>query len=231
MVAKSKKTAKPKERKESKLKFILIGILLAVISGVGSFFAVRYLAPLATPAEETVQTAENSVDPKEEAVPEGEWVVSPEKPRYMSIPKLGIDKARVVELGTKGENNQLEDPQNIHDAGWYRESALPGAPTDTTYAGLYDGHNTGINQKGIFYTLGRLVTGDTITIERGDGATFNYTVQEVETPLLEEVDMAKMQKSFDPAVEGLNIITCGGDWDKGRQTYTHRVTVRAILQT
>ena len=157
-------------------------------------------------------------------------MVAPEKPRYLSIPRLGIVSARVVELGTIGADNQLDDPINIHDAGWYRESALPGAPFDVSYAGLYDGHNTGINQPGIFYNLAQLAEGDIITIERGDGALFNYTVREVETPPLEAVDMAKLQRSFDPAVEGLNIISCGGDWDATRQTYSHRVTVRATRQ-
>jgi sortase (surface protein transpeptidase) len=226
--------AKQSSNKTSLKKRILLSIVyffVAVIASIGSFFILKYIIlPEIQPAE-TVQTAENSQDIKDESQPDGEWIVAPEKPRYLSIAALGISQARVVELGTKGANNQLEDPQNIHDAGWYRESALPGAPFNIEYAGLYDGHNTGINQEGIFYRLGSLKLGDEILIERGDGATFTYAVREVESPLLEEIDMSKMQKSIDPLTEGLNIITCGGDWDPSRQTYTHRVTVRATLKT
>jgi sortase (surface protein transpeptidase) len=219
-----------KPAKTSRKTKILVWIgyfLLVVALAVGSYFVLKYVISPEPPAE-TTQTAANSDDIKDESDPAGEWIVSPEKPRYLTVPALGIDKARVVELGTKGDDNQLEDPQNIHDAGWYRESALPGAPFNLEYAGLYDGHNTGINQKGIFYSLDRLVVGNEIIIERGDGVLLTYAVQEVKTVLLEEIDMSQMQKSFNPSLEGLNIISCGGDWDKARQTYTHRVTVRAI---
>jgi sortase (surface protein transpeptidase) len=134
-----------------------------------------------------------------------------------------------MELGTVGPENRLDDPKNINDAGWYRDSAKPGQATPQNPAGLYDGHNTGTDQKGIFYALGNLVAGDAITIERGDGVKLNYAVREVSTVRLEEIDMSVMMQSVMHDVEGLNIITCGGAWSADRQTYTHRVTVRATL--
>ncbi|MDR3125960.1 MAG: class F sortase [Candidatus Nomurabacteria bacterium] len=221
---------KPNKKPSRKIVRVLLFILLVATMAVGSFFVLKFIIPPLVAPVETVQTAENSENIKDESEPDGDWTVAPEKPRFMTIKALGIDKARVVELGVKGENNQLEDPKNIHDAGWYRDSALPGAPVDTEYAGLYDGHNTGVSQKGIFFYLDRLTIGDEIVIERGDAAELRYAVREVETVLLEEIDMSKMQKSFNPQIEGLNIISCGGDWDKERQTYTHRVTVRATIK-
>lgn len=159
------------------------------------------------------------------------YTVSPERPRYLSIASLGINKARVVGLGLVSETNQLDDPDNINDAGWYTDSALPGRATEGKMAGLYDGHNTGYNAMGIFYRLGNIKIGDEIIIERGDGEKFTYSVVENNLPLLEDVDMRKMLKPVKTGVEGLNIISCGGDWDPARQTYTHRVTVRASLRT
>jgi sortase (surface protein transpeptidase) len=229
VIASEAKQSSKKTSLKKKILWSIIYFVIAVIASIGSYLVLKYVILPETPPTETVQTAANSEDIKDESQPEGEWIVAAEKPRYLSIAALGINQARVVELGTKGANNQLEDPQNIHDAGWYRDSALPGAPFNVEYAGLYDGHNTGINQAGIFYHLDRLKPGDEIIIERGDGATFTYAVREVETPLLEEIDMSKMQKSIDPLTEGLNIISCGGEWDASRQTYTHRVTVRAVL--
>jgi sortase (surface protein transpeptidase) len=221
---------KPKSAAKTKLRWSLLYFVIVVALAFATFFCLRFFF-VDKSQTDTVQNAENSENLKDESIPEGEWLVAPEKPRFMTVERLGIIQARVVELGTFGENNQLEDPANIHDAGWYSESALPGAPFNVEYAGLYDGHNTGISQTGIFYRLDQLSLGDKITIERGDGAVFNYAVREVETVLLEEVDMAKLQKSYDPTIEGLNIISCGGDWDPARQTYTHRVTVRATIQT
>lgn len=175
----------------------------------------------------TNQTVVNDRDLNEEKPSLDKWNVAPEKPRYLSIEKLNIINARVLEIGLINDN-QLDSPKNIHDVGWYRDSSLPGS-NNTTYAGLYDGHNFGTSQNGVFYRLGNIAIGDVIKIERGDGKTFNYTVREVETPALEEVDMKKMQKPFNPSVEGLNIISCNGEYDKERQTYSHRVTVRATL--
>jgi Sortase (surface protein transpeptidase) len=216
-------------KKRKKLKFSIIVFLLAILSAVITYYALVALVVTRDGSQEEVVQIEYFVSQKDEDKPAGEWVVAPDKPRFMSIASLGVENARIVELGVIGSSNQLEDPQNIHDVGWYRESTLPGSPFNTEYAGLYDGHNTGSTMNGVFYNLDQLAFGDIIKVERGDGVIFNYTVHEVETPTLEETDMTKMMKSFDPGVEGLNIISCGGDWDEARQTYTHRVTVRALL--
>jgi LPXTG-site transpeptidase (sortase) family protein len=147
----------------------------------------------------------------------------------LSIPKLDINKSRVVGLGLVAGSNQLDDPDNVNDTGWYSSSAKPGQAATGKMAGLYDGHNTGVNTKGVFYNLGKLAVGDQIIIERGDGQIFTYQVQENQMPALEDIDMNKMMQPVQSGVECLNIITCGGEWDAARQTYTHRVTIRAVL--
>jgi len=156
-------------------------------------------------------------------------IVAPDRPRYMSISRIGVNNARVMELGTVGGSNQLADPVNVHDVGWYHGSARPGQPEPHKMAGLYDGHNTGMYSLGVFYRLGELVYGDQIVIERGDGAVFTYSVRESSLVAAAEVNMAMMMQTAVAGVEGLNIITCGGNWDEVAQTYTHRVLIRAIL--
>jgi sortase (surface protein transpeptidase) len=209
---------------------IVTGVILALIAALGVFLVLRHQQGLDfEDGFVQVQTMDNTTDPKDETLPEGDWVVAPDLPRYLSIDKIGIKNARVLSMGTKPGSNQLDDPDNINDVGWYQKSAKPGAASASQLAGLYDGHNTGINAPGVFYNLYKLGYGDIITIERGDGRIFDYAVREVETTLLENVDMGKMQKSALSGFEGLNLITCGGSWDETRQTYTHRVTVRATL--
>ena len=106
-----------------------------------------------------------------------EHQVAPDEPRYITIERISINQARVVGIGVSGPNNQLGDPTNIHDVGWYNASAKPGQATEKRPAGLYDGHNnTGIYYRGVFYKLGDLQSGDIITVERGDGQKFNYQV-------------------------------------------------------
>ncbi|GHU06851.1 hypothetical protein FACS189431_0440 [Alphaproteobacteria bacterium] len=207
----------------------ILAIILVLACAAGAFFGVKYYFDQGqTP--EPVYEARSDLD--NEQVTEDQiqvYIVEPDRPRYLSIPKLGITNARVMELGTVGADNRLDDPKNVNDAGWYRDSAKPGQATPQRPAGLYDGHNTGTSQKGIFYALGNLLTGDIITIERGDGKKFNYVVNEVSAVRLEDVDMSIMMQSITPGEEGLNIITCGGEWSKDNQTYTHRIVVRATL--
>lgn len=155
--------------------------------------------------------------------------VAPDEPRYMTIERLGINRARVMGIGVSGDNNQLGDPANVHDVGWYTASAKPGQMTQNKPAGLYDGHNTGIYERGVFYRLGDLTTQDLITIERGDGEKLTYQVQEINTVPIADVDMKKMLESAIPDVEGLNIISCSGTWNNELNTYSHRVLVRATL--
>lgn len=155
-----------------------------------------------------------------------DYVVAPDRPRYLTIPKLNIKNARILEVGTT-HNGQLSTPVGIFDAGWYQNSSRPG------YGGtlLLDGHNGGPTKHGIFKELPSLQKGDIITIERGDGTKFNYTVVENETVPLSEANgkMPNMEQSPIPGQESLSIITCTGDWSQRQQTYLSRQFLRAVL--
>ena len=43
--------------------------------------------------------------------------------------------------------------------------------------------------------------------------------------------MSTMLDSFEPSKEGLNIITCVGDWDYSKNTFNKRVMLRAIRKS
>ncbi|MDM2096412.1 class F sortase [Mycobacteroides abscessus] len=150
-------------------------------------------------------------------------------PRYISIPALGVTKARVVVVGlTKG--NALDTPRNIGDTAWYDKSAYPGQGSGTV---LIDGHNGGISRNGIFYNLDKLAIGDEITIERGDGKQYTYTVVENRTESLRETNatgMARLLSPYDPSKEGLGLITCAGNWVPRDKVFDKRILVRAVAQ-
>lgn len=223
----------PKIKRNQKIRKIIISILVGLIIIVTGIISWRLIDEYIN--NNPITIVDNKPDDprleRNETLPEGEWIVAPDEPRYMTIERLGIVNARVVGLGIKvGTENQLDDPNNIHDVGWYNESAKPGHEVVGNIAGLYDGHNTGYYKDGVFAYLNTLTVGDLIKIERGDGEVFNYEVHEVAMPLLEEIDMTLMRQSAIDGIEGLNIISCGGDWDESRGTYTHRVTIRATLK-
>lgn len=157
-----------------------------------------------------------------------EWTVAKDKPRYLSVPKIGVTKARVVEIGKKS-NGQINSPVSIYDAGWYRNSAKPG----TGGVIFLDGHNGGTRREGIFDNLNSLKAGDELIIERGDGALFTYKVVENNIIPLDEADShmnTMLNKSAVAGKEGLNIITCIGDWNENLKTYNKRVMLRAVLE-
>lgn len=161
-----------------------------------------------------------------------EYVVPADQPRYLSVEDMGISNARITKIGLVGKTNQLDAPISIYDAGWYVSSAKPGAGSGAV---LVDGHNGGPNYDGIFKRLGSLRKGAKITIERGDGNKFTYQVIDNREMLVSEINdpnnkygMSTMLNSIDPSKEGLNIITCVGDWLQNSQTFNKRVMLRAV---
>jgi LPXTG-site transpeptidase (sortase) family protein len=135
---------------------------------------------------------------------------------------------RVQKVGVTS-NNQLDVPKNINDAAWYQKSATPGQGYGAV---LIDGHNGGITRNGVFAKLNTLSQGDQITVERGDGKKYTYSVVENESMSLDEVNstgMKKMMKSADEDTEGLSLITCDGKWIPKIQQFDRRIMLRAVL--
>ena len=162
-------------------------------------------------------------------------VPNPSFPRYLSIPSLKISNARVVQIGTIKNTGQLDSPKSIYDAGWYTKSGLPGAGKGAV---LIDGHNGGPTKGGIFENLGSLSKGSEIIIERGDGQRITYQVVDNREMSVEDINnesnplgMKTMLNSIDPKKEGLNMITCVGDWDYAKNTFNKRVMLRAVRKS
>ena len=150
-------------------------------------------------------------------------------PRYISIPALNVERARVKPLGLT-KTNTLDTPKNIADAGWYDKSALPGQGYGAV---LIDGHNGGITRDGIFAKLDRLKKGDEIIIERGDGKKIRYSVMENKTETLKEANttgMKRLMTPYDSDKEGLGLITCAGNWVPRDKVFDKRILIRAVAQ-
>lgn len=156
-----------------------------------------------------------------------EYVVAPEKPRYFSIPSLGINNTRIVEIGLKS-NGEIATPYNIYDVGWYQNSALPG----TNGVTVMDGHGGGPGI-GIFGSLPKISVGAEIFIEMGDGRAFRYRVVDTATKALGEEANSYMTEAFTSPETGtgsLTLITCTGDYWLASRTYSHRFFLRAVLE-
>lgn len=177
--------------------------------------------------ETTVETATEElieVAPEEEEI--REYVVAEDRPRYLRISKLNINNARILPMGVNAKR-ELDTPVNIFDVGWYDASGKPGSGGTL----VIDGHNGGPHVHGVFKDLPSLVEGDIITVERGDGVVYNYSVVENVSVLLEDADdyMATAAKSPRQGKESVTLISCTGEWSQKQQTYLSRQFVRAVL--
>lgn len=172
----------------------------------------------------TENTETDNTEPTQQEIVE--YIVAPDKPRYLTIPYLGIYNRRIVELGLKGQN-EMATPYNIYDVGWYTGSALPGQKGAT----VFNAHGGDLGY-GVFRTLPKLPVGETFTIEMGDGRILTYRVVESATKSLGAEANEYMNTIFtpiDPNGNTLTMITCTGDWWNNEQTYSHRLFVKAVL--
>ncbi|OYW86290.1 hypothetical protein B7Z17_00715 [Candidatus Saccharibacteria bacterium 32-49-10] len=169
----------------------------------------------ATP--EQVQQAEGK-DETEPADPLKGYVVAADAPRAIYIDKLGV-RARVLEMGLNPDRS-IQAPINIFDAGWYNGSAKPGEKG----AAVIDGHASGPSREGLFAYVETLAPGDRVMVERGDGVRLEYEVVEKKNYNYENVDMTEVMR-VKGGDEGLNLITCTGNWVKDRKTFDTRAII------
>ncbi len=147
------------------------------------------------------------------------YMVAPDLPRYLNIPKLNVH-ARVLSVGVT-KNGALGTPNNVFDTAWYNESSKPGQPG----AVLIDGHVSSWTSNGVFYGLKNLRPGDILQIIRGDGKIFNYRVVKTVIFNSNNVNMTESLSSVNPNVPGLNLMSCTGDVIPGTSEFNERILV------
>ena len=143
-------------------------------------------------------------------------------PRYLFIPVIGV-RAIVRTLGLTTDD-QLATPDNVYDTGWYSGSSKPGQPGAT----VIDGHVSSWTTNGVFYNLKKLKTGDSLSVELGNGVIINYRVVKTIIYDSQNVDMTDVLNTSVAGTSGLNLITCSGDVIKGTNDFTQRIVVFTV---
>lgn len=205
---------------------LFLVFLIKVATYEASYYSQKEGSERAVVEEVAVEPAEELIEEEPTDQEIYEYVVAADRPRYLSISKLGITNRRVLPMGVNA-SGELDTPRNIFDVGWYEASGKPGQGGTM----VIDGHNGGPHVVGVFKNLPSLVDGDIITIERGDGIIYNYAVVENNEVLLTDADayMATASQSPRYGMESLTLITCTGEWSQQQQTYLSRQFVRAVL--
>ena len=143
----------------------------------------------------------------------------PSPPVRVEIASIGVS-SRLVRLGLNGDGT-MEVPRDYALAGWFSGGPMPGEDGPAVIAGHVDS-KTG---PAVFYRLGQLRRGDTVRVQRADGAWLAFEV----------TGSARYAKAAFPteAVFGpvpgpvLRLVTCGGEFDRSRGSYLDNVVVSA----
>jgi hypothetical protein len=143
-------------------------------------------------------------------------------PERVRISRIGVDAPLMPLDLDKQQHLQVPPDDNRNLAGWYERGPAPGGRGPAVLAGHVD------TMKGpaVFYGLGALHQGDTIQVTRADRRTAIFTIYGIEVYLKSEFPAAKVYGPT-PGPE-LRVITCGGEFVKGRG-YLGDVVVYARL--
>ena len=202
-------------------------IIVVIVLGAAGWFGYKwYTTGEEVPIPLPVVSADSRVD--ESSVNVADHTVDDIQLRYLRIPSLGVESARVLAV-TTDQYNVLQFAGNINDVGWFEESATPGSGGVI----IVNGHGKGVRASGPFVALESLAVGSDIIVERGDGEIFVYTVADKKVLPYDEANttgMINMGKSATPGTEALNIIAPTGTWLPRVGTFEDRVMLRSVLQ-
>lgn len=199
----------------------LVGFCLI---GYGSFglWQKYYTTHNPNPIISTEVITNSTNKPDETPVPCAEYKVANDMPRRIILPSIGTEGC-IQKVGVD-QNNAVAVPSNIHLAGWFVNSVKPGDKG----VSLIDGHVRGKYGPAIFTDLKKLSSGDKFQVEFGDQSIRNFEVVSTEELSIESA--SKQMLTPKQGIERqLNLITCGGNFDRNNQQYDKRVLVVSKL--
>ena len=169
------------------------------------------------------RTITHSTNEPDETKPhcDDSYQVPANQPRKIEIPNL--KKSGCIQRVGIDQNKAMAVPTNIHVAGWYVNSAVPGEQG----VSVIDGHVSGrYEQNAIFANIKDLQKGDVIKVQLGNKSWREFSVVSVDSYSVEQTAKEQM-KQLDGVERQLTLITCGGNFDTNSQQYDERVVVRA----
>lgn len=145
-------------------------------------------------------------------------------PTSIEIPRIGVD-ATIMSLGTNPDGTvQVPPLEKADQAGWYEPGASPGETGNAVIVGHVDSAVLG---PAVFFDLGALTPGDTVTVRRADGVPATFTVDSVKSyPKTAFPTELVYGPSDRPS---LRVVTCGGQFDQAAKSYPDNIVVFATL--
>ncbi len=143
-------------------------------------------------------------------------------PVRIQIPALKIDTF-VEQLGERADGS-MATPTNPSNVAWYSYGAIPGENGNVVMAGHLDRAD---GSPAAFWDLAKLKAGDEVIVYDSTQRAYHYTVTDQQSYPYNKAPLDEIF-GFD-LVSRLNLITCRGNWDRNRQTYSQRLVVYTQL--
>lgn len=209
--------------RNKKKKYFIIGLVVLQTLVVFVFIWLRLNVDIGSPNEgETITYSTNTPEETKVDKQTYTWTGLDTYPKYIDLPTIGAE-GFIQKVGVD-QNKQVAVPSNIHFAGWFADSVIPGQKG----LSIIDGHVTGRYNDAIFKDLINIKVDDTFQIEFGDGSTKTFKVIDLQTVAVDAAaSVLFSQKS--KVTNQLNLITCTGDFDEENQLYNKRLIVLSTL--
>jgi sortase (surface protein transpeptidase) len=148
----------------------------------------------------------------------------PSPPTQLEVPAIGVS-TDLLQLGQNADGT-VQVPPLARDskAGWYRYSPTPGELGPAVLLGHVDSAEYG---PGVFFSLGALKPGDTLSVTRADNTVATFRVTRVASFAKDQFPTLDVYGNTDDAE--LRLITCGGAFDSSARSYENNIVVYAAL--
>lgn len=144
-------------------------------------------------------------------------------PVRLRVPSLNIE-AQSESVGMD-DQGRMDVPKNIVNVAWYQLGVTPGEKGNAVFAGHYDKPD---GSPAVFYNLKKLESGDEIIVEAEDGTQLTFMVTEIRVVKLSEFPLQEVFGETNKT--RVNLITCGGIWDRAKKEYSERSIVFSELK-
>lgn len=194
-----------RQRQES----LVLAVLLIIVGALCMllFFSKQIVAP--RPA-----ASQSSVDHKGLVDASHSTALPFSEPISLEIPSINV-QAQIMTVG-KNKDGSMGAPSgaDFDKAAWYKYSPAPGQTGSSIIQGHVDYVSKG---PGVFFDLGSLKQGDTVTVHRKDGTAVIFTIYKVKAYQKSQFPTDEVYGAADQP--SLVLITCGGELDRQTGIY------------
>ena len=139
-------------------------------------------------------------------------------PESLTIPAIQVS-SDVIRLGLN-KDQTVEVPKDPAMVGWYTRGPAPGQPGSSVMLGHVDSKHG----PAVFYRLRNLEATDRVAVRLSDGSVAHFEVTRVVTYANEDFPAQKVYAGK-PSRPVLNLVTCGGEYDRAAGGYQSNVVV------